>query len=53
VVKYQKLEVIQSVASTAKSVPPATGRAQPGNARSRTTNIFTAKAPYRNEPKIE
>src|SRR4029453_8935298 len=44
-VKYQRLEVLQSSASTVKSVPPTSGTTQRGWSRSRTKNTFTAKTP--------
>jgi hypothetical protein len=44
-VKYQRLDVLQSSASTVKSVPPATGSTQRGWSRSRTKNTLTANTP--------
>jgi hypothetical protein len=44
-VKYQYAEVLQSVISTAKSVPPTSGSVQRGCSRSCTKNTFTAKMP--------
>lgn len=43
--KYQAADVDQSVTRTAKTVPPATGSAQPGYLRLRTISSFRQITP--------